>query len=895
MDSARWQRIQELFHAAADLPEAGRESYLKSQCGNDHQLRAEVQALLTEDLQSACLLDHNVGQIAQEILGQGNAPPFVSLKFGPHRILEVLGEGGMGVVYLAEREDLGTRVAIKVLRDAWLSPARRDRFLNERRMLAQLNHPSIARLYDADTLDDGTPWFVMEYVEGLTLTEYCRERGCSVRERLELLRAVGEAVQYAHQNAVIHRDLKPSNILVRTDGTVRLLDFGIAKQLESLDVPAERTMTGLRLMTPAYASPEQIRGERVGIQTDVYSLGVILYELLAGRPPYELSNCTPGEAERTLLNDEPRKPSVLAVQGAERGASDASVPTASRSAWADLDVLCLTAMHKDLQRRYKSAEALIRDIDHYLKAEPLEARPDTVGYRLGKFASRNRNALAAVALIFVLVVGLVVFFMVRLTKARDSALEETARTNRIQSFMLTLFQGGDAAAGPAENLHVATLLDRGVQEARSLDADPALQAELYETLGGIYEKLGKFDQAQSLLRSALNERKSLYGPDHAEVAKSLTALALLRADQAKFAEAERLAREGLAMSERHLPPDHPAVAKAIFALGMVLEDRGAYTQAIPLFERAVKIQSASASATRDLAASLSELANSEFYLGEYDASEALNQRVLAMHRQLYGDRHPLVADTLINLGAIEFQRGDFAEDERYSRAALSIVRSWYGAKHPETADTMTIVAQSLTAQRRYGEAEAMLRQSLAILERAYGPVHPRVAYALNGLGNVAVHQGNLTAAEAYFKRELAIDRAVYNDSQPVISVTQSNLAGVYVKRKEYARAEHLFREALARDTRTLPAGHENVAIARIRLGNVLRGERKYAEAATASRAGYEVLVKQASPSLTWLQIARQDLVADYDALKQPEQAAAFRARLVGSKNTGAPVVPAGLK
>ncbi len=285
----------------------------------------------------------------------------------------------MGVVYLAERTDLGSLVAIKVLRDAWLSPARRERFASEQRTLAQLNHPSIRRLYDADTLDDGTPWFVMEYVEGIPLTEYCREHRCSIDERLQLFRAVCEAVQYAHQRAVIHRDLKPSNILVKPDGTVRLLDFGIAKQLESLEAPlgkTDQTMTGLRLMTPAYAAPEQIRGDGVGIHTDVYSLGVILYELLAGQLPFDLSKLTPGEAETVIVGREPEKPSAVANETTKLPGANSGATSASKTAWADLDVLCLTAMHKDTQRRYQSVEALTRDIDHYLRGEPLEARPD---------------------------------------------------------------------------------------------------------------------------------------------------------------------------------------------------------------------------------------------------------------------------------------------------------------------------------------------------------------------------------------------------------------------------------------------------------------------------------------------------------------------------------------
>ena len=313
MDSARWQKVQTLFHEAADLPASEHRRFLETRCG-DAALVSEVLILLQEDSRGGSMLERDVAHVAEQVLGESpsDAGPFK--EFGPYRIIRALGEGGMGMVYLAEREDLGSRVAIKVLRDAWLSPARRERFAIEQRTLAQLNHPSIARLYDADTSPDGTPFFAMEFVEGVPLTEYCKQHNCSIAERLRLFREVCEAVLYAHQHAVIHRDLKPSNILVKDDGTVRLLDFGIAKHLQSLGEAVDQTMTGLRLMTPAYAAPEQIRGEQVGIQSDVYSLGVVLYELLAGRLPYDLSNRTPAQAEKILTEQEAQKPSDVAAR-----------------------------------------------------------------------------------------------------------------------------------------------------------------------------------------------------------------------------------------------------------------------------------------------------------------------------------------------------------------------------------------------------------------------------------------------------------------------------------------------------------------------------------------------------------------------------------------------------
>jgi eukaryotic-like serine/threonine-protein kinase len=552
MDSTRWQRVQSLFHEAADLPTSERRVFLETQCGDDAGLVSEVLTLLEEDARGGSLLDGDVAAVASQIFSDPSSASLPFKEFGPYRIKQALGEGGMGVVYLAEREDLGNEVAIKILRDAWVSPARRERFNAEQRTLAQLNHASIARLYDADTSPDGTPFFVMEYVEGVPLTEFCKTQKCSIPERLRLFRAVCEAVLYAHRHAVIHRDLKPSNILVKTDGSIRLLDFGIAKHVENLGELVDQTITGLRLMTPAYAAPEQIRGEQVGIQSDVYSLGVVLYELLAGRLPFDLSKCTPAQAEKILTEQEAEKPSAVAKNAAASAETNGRAVIASRTAWADLDVLCLTAMHKDPERRYQSVEALIRDVNHYLDGEPLEARPDTLHYTLGKFVRRHWQLVSAAAVVFALLVGLVIFYTVRLTRARNAAVMQAARTQRIQRFMLNLFQGGDPSAGPADDLRVVTLLDRGVQEARSLDAEPAVQAELYETLGGIYQKLGKLEQADSLMESALAKREALYGPDSTETAKGLLALGSLRDAEARYSDAERLIRQALDRDRRQI-------------------------------------------------------------------------------------------------------------------------------------------------------------------------------------------------------------------------------------------------------------------------------------------------------------------------------------------------------
>src|SRR5580692_6318291 len=875
MDSSRWQKVQSLFHEAADLPESQRHDFLEAKCDRDPALLNEVLMLLQEDSRGGSLLDRDIAHVAHDVFHDPTADSQPFKEFGPYRIIKMLGEGGMGVVYLAEREDLGSQVAIKILRDAWLSPARRARFAAEQRTLAQLNHPSIARLYDADTSPDGTPFFVMEYVEGIPLTNYCRQHHCAVPERLRLFRDVCEAVLYAHQHAVIHRDLKPSNILVKADTTVRLLDFGIAKQIESLGDSVEQTVTGLRLMTPAYAAPEQIRGEQVGIQADVYSLGVVLYELLAARLPFDLSKLTPAQAERILTEQEPEKPSTAA--------QDENLAGASRAAWADLDVLCLTAMHKDARQRYQSVDALIRDVDHYLQGEPLDAQPDTLRYTVGKFVRRNWKPLSAAAAVLTTLFALVIFYTVRLTRARNTALAQAERTARIQQFMLNLFQGGDPSAGPSDDLRVVTMLDRGVQEARSLDTEPAVQAELFETLGGIYQKLGKREQADALMESALAKREALYGPDSTETAKGLLAPGSLRDAEARYGDAERLIRQALDQDRRLLPATDPAVAKAMLALGGVLEDRGAYDQSIAILEQTVQLYSAPGAEPVELADSSYELANAHFYAGHYEKSEEINERALAMYKQIYGERHPRIAEILINLGAIQLDLGHYPEAEQYDRQALDIVQAWYGKDNPETATDLTILARSLIYQKRYDEASDLLQQSLAIKERTFGKVHPSVASTLNELGSVALQEDKYDVAEQYFERMADIYRTDYGEQHYLYATSLSNLASVYTAQQQWSRAEKLYRQAIPIYVESQSPTHINTGIARIKLGRTLLRQRRYAEAESETHAGYNILSTQMDPKVSWLMNARKDLAEEYDGMKQPEQAAKFRAEAAATE------------
>jgi len=552
------------------------------------------------------------------------------------------------------------------------------------------------------------------------------------------------------------------------------------------------------------------------------------------------------------------------------------VLTATRGEWSDLDVMCMTAMHKDPQRRYRTVQGLIRDVDHFLRGEPLDAQPDSLGYRVGKFIRRNARPVMAVAAVGMAGIALVGFYTARLAAARDRALDEAARTRRIQEFMLHLFRGEESGVGPPDTLRVVTLMDRGVREARALDGDPVVQAELYQTLGGLYQQMGLLDRADSLQQAALDRRSALQEGDAAGVAESLVAMGRLRLTQARLEEAEAYARAGLDTAASSLPPDHPLVLEAESALGLVLQEKGDYAGALALQEEVVDRYRGVSPGSAELSGAISDMANTHFYAGEYDAADSLNRLGLEIDRRLYGPDHPNVADGLINLGAVQFQRGRYDLAEARYREALSIMESYYGPDHPETASALTVLGRALNYQGKTEEALGYLRRALEVQLRLFGPIHPDVASTRNDMGLIALASGDLELAAESFRQMAEIYDSVYTGAHWFKGIARSNLAAVYLEAGRYRDAEGLFREAVEIFGEALSPEDTNTAIARIKLGRALLRQERWAEAEEESRAGYETLVTRTEPSVSWLQAARQDLAEAYGALGDTVQARLFR-------------------
>jgi eukaryotic-like serine/threonine-protein kinase len=873
VDTDRWEQIQELFERILALPDDQREGAIESACADDPALRDELRALIRADSEGS-VLDFGLGEVARDVLER--AEPGIRT-IGPYRVIRELGRGGMGVVYLAERDDLRSRVAIKVLRDATLSPLRRARFAREQRTLAQLGHPSIARIFDAGVLDDGTPYFVMEHVDGVSITEFCARHALPVRDRLGLFREACAAVLHAHRRAVIHRDLKPSNILVTESdagpAAVRLLDFGIAKQLEELGAPADQTQTGLIPMTPAYAAPEQLRGEPVGVHTDVYALGRILYELLTAKPAYDLGRASPLEAESLIRAREPPRPSASARSGARTGASVPGARDLPRSAWAELDVVCGAAMHPDPERRYGSVEALLRDLDHLDRGEPLEARPDSIRYRTRRFVGRNRQPIAAAAAMSLVLLGIIGFYTARLADQRDRARIEAEKAAQISNYLIDLFEAGDPFNPEAGELNVQSLLERGERRAAELASQPELKAQMLDVLGRLYTRLSEYDRAEKLLRRALMLRRDA---DPLEYADTRSHLSSVFVHAGQYDSAEVALREALAIRERRLPPNHPDLATNLDELGVVLGYRGDHEAAGELYRMALRIRrTIHRQPHEDLGISLSNLAVNLYQQGEYEAAERYYREALAVENVALGPDHPSVATTMANLGMLYDEVGNSVAADSLLSGALRIRRARLGDQHFETAMSLSQIGGMLLRRGEHDSAEPYLREALAARERLHGSEHPGVATALNGLAQVHGHRREFDAAEALMRRAIEIYAASLGERHRFTGVALCNLANLQMERGDHLGSDESFRAGLDILAEVHSPGHPELAHNRSRYGELLVERQRYEDAEPLLVDAHRTLRDQLGEDNERTRAAAGRVARLYTAWDRPERAEPF--------------------
>jgi tetratricopeptide (TPR) repeat protein len=816
--------------------------------------------------------------LADRILNERPAEAVRPDDFGPYHFPsdEPLGTGALGAVWLAEeRGELGAErnVAVKILRNV----SRPDLAANEVKSQAKLEHQYIARLYNHGVLADGTPWLAMELVDGKPLDQYCNDLNCSVDQRLRLFHAVCEAVRYAHvEKDIDHGDLKPSNILIRADGEPKLLDFGLARRLSSsMDPSSQAPVLGF---TPAYAAPEQFRGRSARFRSDVYSLGVILYELLSGELPIDASKHTLAEVETfKSAREKPEPPSAVAKRRALYPANRSP----SQAEWHDLDALCLKATESDINLRYSSVEALLADLDRFFRIEPLAARsPQTRGYRAGKFLRRHRSAAIAASLVFLLIAGLVTAFTYRLAKERDKALAEATRTRRIQRFTVDLLGNADQQAAPSKGLTVLEMLDRGAATVASLNSDPETQAELYLTLGRMYEELNQLPKADQLLRLAVEKARAI-GNANTRTSNALVQLGLLRADQAQYAEAERLIREALDILARlRVAPGDPVRVSSESALGKVLVQAGAYDKAIALLAPIVQRPAKDDDSMVNLLESLTALAVAEQYSGKYADAVSHNQRALELDRKLHGNNHPRVATDLANIGTTEATWGHFAEAEDLYRQSADIFEATYGPRNPQTVQVKSFVGLMAMQAGRSDEAEKLLQDVLPLLEESFGTsMHPNVAFIHDALGKLASARQDLPTAEKEFGQSLKINAQLYGEKDYRTAMGASNLAQVLVREHQYGPAERIAVQAVKALTDHPLPGNMNVGVAELNLGEALLGQKRYQEALKPLSDAQD-LFKTGPPTIApRLEDSRRDLLRVYEALNLPDKAASLRAEI----------------
>ncbi len=728
----------------------------------------------------------------------------------------------MGTVYLAERIDgqFEHHVALKLIKRGMDSDFVLQRFLQERQILARLQHPGIARLLDGNVTEEGRPYFVMEHIDGEPITHYCQTHQLDLPARLRLFLQGCEAVAYAHRNLVVHRDLKPSNILVKANERVKLLDFGIAKLLD--DDPAiepdrpSLTRTGQLIMTPEYAAPEQVRGGTITTATDIYALGVLLYELLAGVRPYQFERLTPTEIERIVCEQDPPKPSTAIRRSpASTTANDAPLydaDTLSKQLRGDLDTIVMMALRKEPERRYPSVEQLAEDLRRYLDGLPVTAREATVGYRARKFFQRHRLGVVAGALVaLALVTGLTLALWQARVAAdeRDRARLEAAKAEEVKTYLIDLFEVSNPNESQGETISARELLDRGAEQLESkLAGQPEIQADMMDVIAEVYRKLGLFDEGRPLAEQALALRRDLFGPEHRDVAASLLRLGDLAREQNQLDDAERLHREALAMRRKLLGSMHVDVANTLNNLGHTLSDKDdfdeaeqAYREAIAIYEETPEVD------PLKYATSVHNLALLLHDRGDYQAALPLAQQALRIQREAFGNRHTGVANTLHAVALITKNLGDTDTAETYYREALELKEQLLGPEHPETVLTLNNLALLLRQQGDLEEAEPLYRKSLTVYRSVYGNQHRRVGLVANNLGQLLLARGDVDDAEAHLNEALEIFRAGLDPGHNYMGAALTNMGRVHQHRQDWAKALATFEEAQAILDNTLKADH----------------------------------------------------------------------------------------
>jgi len=900
-ESRAWrERIEAIFEEALDMPAAARSAWLAEACGEDRQLQAEVEALLAASAQPDGILGAPAAALAMSLVEE-RAP---ARRIGPYRVLRELGRGGMGVVYLAERSDghFRRRVAVKLLRASPDADELHRRFLAERQILASLSHPNIAQLLDGGVSEGQLPYLVIEFVDGVSITDYCDRQRLGIEARLRLFQAICAAVHHAHRNLVLHRDLKPGNILVTTDGQVKLLDFGIAKLLNPDLSAAEQpvTHTAFRLMTPAYASPEQVRGESLTTASDVYALGLVLYELLTGWQAHQVESDAPREVIEAVCEREPDRPSVRVrriaagapADGRQRAAigelRDASPARLARQLHGDLDAIVMMALRKEPGRRYGSADLLAADIARYLEGLSVLAHRGSGWYRAGKVLRRHRRLAVAGALLALSLVGgataaawqagIAQLERDRATLALADSERALRQSEEVTSFLVGLFEASDPSEGRRDTLTAADLLRRGATRVERLSTEPLVQARMLDALGRVHVSLGDLSQGERFGSRALELRRAHLGTQHQETAATAARLADVLRRRGAYARAESLAAEALTV-RRGLPaPSSGEVAASLRQLSGLAVYRGDLSRAVSLMREAIAVRRVDqrhddSLTVRDLLTLGSVLwRNGRLSdgLGALREAVAVAERVNAAPSAQTAETKLRLSDRLAELP------GDLSEAESLARGALEETRAALGAEHPQTASVMQQVGGRLSQRGQHAEAQRLLRDALALQRRAHGPSHPTVAASMNALAAALSRSGQVAEAEAVAREALPIWEATYGPRHSAYAGALGGLAEFLELRGALDSAAQLHRRAV--EIRIAAVGPDNplTAITTLGLARTLGAQRQFAVADSMLQWALDLLKRNMGNDHPDVRRAHAELARLYEAWGRSSEATRHR-------------------
>ena len=763
---------------------------------------------------------------------------------GPYTLLRKLGEGGMGQVWLAEQTSpVKRRVALKLIRGGMYDNRVMQRFEAERQSLAVMNHPAIAKIFDAGSTPDGQPYFVMEYVDGPSITRYCDNKRLKIRERLELFIKVCEGVQHAHQKAIIHRDLKPSNVLVEeVDGkpVPRIIDFGIAKAIgtEEGGERALLTRVGALIGTPGFISPEQADPgiADVDTRTDVYSLGVILYVLLTGSLPFDENDWTNrpiDEVLRQLRQEDPPSPSAklreekkTATERAEKRSSEPGQLASQLR--GDLDWITMKALEKDRARRYGTPTELAADVERYLANQPVTARRAGASYRLQKYVQRHRLGVAAGAGAAALLVVFIVMQGVELRRIR----QERDRANRIAEFMSNMFRVSDPNEARGNSITAREILDKASANMdKELALDPEVRAQLMDLMGTVYQRLGLFSRSEALLKRAVEVQKEALGASRPDTLRSQSDLAWTLDHEGKYADAEKLERETLEAERRVIGPADKQTLRTMNDLGWTLHEEGKDAEAEKVERESMLTgQKAFGSESSLAIGARSNLAVIAFSQEKYAEAEELQRENLEVYRRLYGADQPDTLQAMDNLANTLSREKKYADAEQLERETLEAERRVLGPEHPYTAETIDNLAYTLLQEKQYPEAEKLQRESLEIEKKTLGPEHPDTLLTMVNIAVTLNSEGRVEEGDKLARETLSIEQRVLGPAHPQTLNTMEYFAEEYTELHKYAEAEKAQREILAVDQKYLGAESPKALAEMQAIAFTLANEKRYDDA-----------------------------------------------------------------